>query len=259
MHVASGFSSIFSNMASIDLNCDMGEGMSNDVSIMPFISSANIACGLHAGDDDIMKQTIELSIQYNVAIGAHPSFNDKQNFGRTEMILDQNELYDLVTTQIHRLQNIAASFGAQLHHVKPHGALYNMAAKDAAMSHIICKAIKDVDATLILYGLSKSHLISEAKSSGLKTASEVFADRTYCEDGNLTPRSQPNALIEDEQRSLQQVWQMVNEKKVTTPLGNTISIDADTICIHSDGIHAVSFAKNIHSMLKQKGIGIKAI
>jgi UPF0271 protein len=246
-------------MQRIDLNCDMGEGVNNDALIMPYISSANIACGYHAGDDDTMKKTIQLALQHNVAIGAHPSFDDRKNFGRTEMMISADDLYDLLSIQLHRLKNIAGSFHARLHHVKPHGALYNMAAKDECMSSIVAKAIKDIDDSFILYGLSNSHLITEAKNIGLRTAAEVFADRTYTDEGRLTSRNQPGALIEDEERSLQQVLQMIMENKVTTVSGKTIPIEAATICIHGDGANAVAFAKNINEALKQNNIDIKAI
>jgi 5-oxoprolinase (ATP-hydrolysing) subunit A len=259
MPVPSAYNSSCNSMPSIDLNCDMGEGIGNDASIMPFITSANIACGFHAGDEDTMKQTIQLALFHNVAIGAHPSFNDKNNFGRTEMHLSPQQLYDLITTQVYLLQTLATKEGARLHHVKPHGALYNMAAADAEMSHTIAKAISDVDASLILYGLSNSHLITEAEKLGLRIASEVFADRTYQDNGKLTPRSQPNALIEDEEASLQQVLQMIEQQTVTTVSGKTIAIKADTICLHGDGKHAAEFAEHIHRSLKQKRIDIKAV
>ena len=186
----------------VDLNCDMGEGIGNDAAIMPFISSANIACGYHAGDEETMKQIVELCIKHNVAIGAHPSFDDKKTFGRTDMHLPASEIYNLVTKQIHLLDKIAKQQGASLHHVKPHGALYNMSAKDTELATTIASAIKDVDAKLILYGLSNSYSIVKANELGLKSANEVFADRTYQDDGSLTPRSQPNALIEDETKSI---------------------------------------------------------
>src|SRR5690242_7058689 len=189
----------------VDLNCDMGEGIGNDAAIMPYISSANIACGYHAGDEETIKQTVELCLKYNVAIGAHPSFNDKNNFGRTEMNLPLSEVYDLVTKQIHLLDKIAKQKGVLLHHVKPHGALYNMAAKDAELAARIALAVKDISTELILFGLSGSNSINEAKKIGMKTANEVFADRTYQDDASLTPRTEPNALIEDEMRSIQQV------------------------------------------------------
>lgn len=243
----------------IDLNCDMGEGMSNDAALMPFISSANIACGAHAGDEHTMHQTVALAMQYGVAIGAHPSFDDKGNFGRTEMQLTIPELYMLVQQQVKLLDKICAAAGATLHHVKPHGALYNMAAKEATFSAAIAKAIFDLNPALILYGLSGSHLISEAEKLGLKTASEVFADRTYRDDGSLTPRSQANALIEDEAIAMKQILQFIQQKTVTSTSGKTISLQADTICIHGDVKHAVAFAKRTETLLKEKNILIESI
>ena len=243
----------------IDLNCDMGEGMGNDAELMPFISSANIACGAHAGDEHTMQRTAALALQYGVAIGAHPSFNDKENFGRTEMQLTMPELYMLVQKQVKLLDKICATAGATLHHVKPHGALYNMAAKEATLSAAIANAIFDLNPALILYGLSGSHLISEAKNLGLKTASEVFADRTYREDGSLTPRSKPNALIEDEAIAMKQILQFIQQKTVTSTSGKIISLQADTICIHGDGKHAVAFAKRTATVLKEKNILIESI
>lgn len=230
----------------VDINCDMGEGMNNEEAIMPFISSANIACGYHAGDEDIMKRTIELALKHGVSIGAHPSFPDRENFGRTEMRLEPDVLYDMIVLQIKILDTIAEMSDAGLHHVKPHGALYNMAAKDPELASIIARAVKDSDPDLILYGLSGSHLISEARSIGLRTASEAFADRTYRDDGSLTPRTEPNALIEDTKEVLRQVKQMMQEGTVRTVSGKTIPILAETICIHGDGMHAVEFAKAIH-------------
>jgi UPF0271 protein len=245
--------------AEVDFNCDMGEGMSNDAAIMPFISSANIACGYHAGDESTMKRTVELCLKNNVAIGAHPSFFDKENFGRKEMELPAEKIYDLILAQIEILDKIARSGGAKLHHVKPHGALYNMSARDASLAKTIAKAVRYFDPHLILFGLSGSYSINEAKIMGLKTASEVFADRTYRDDGGLTARSQPNALIDDEEKMIQQVLQMIKERTVTSVTGKKIPITADTICIHGDGTHAVEFAGTIHQALKQNDIGIKAI
>jgi UPF0271 protein len=245
-------------MHTIDLNCDMGEGLSNDAQLMPFISSANIACGYHAGSENIMKRTVELALEYKVSIGAHPGFADKKNFGRTEMQLPLDQVYDLVTQQIILLQNIAKNFGTRLHHVKPHGALYNMAARDSALAATIAKAVHTIDATLLLYGLSGSHSISEAKKMGLKTASEVFADRTYQDNGVLTPRTQPHALIETEEASLQQVLQMIERNTVTSCYGKQVPIHAETICLHGDGLQAVSFAKKINYTLQKNNIGIKS-
>jgi 5-oxoprolinase (ATP-hydrolysing) subunit A len=233
-----------------DLNCDMGEGIGNDELIMPYITSANIACGYHAGDEKIMRQTILLAKKHNVKIGAHPSFLDRGNFGRTEIKASAKEVYELVSAQIHLLQKTASENGSSLHHVKPHGALYNMAAKDKELAKAIAEAVKNADENLVLYGLSKSYLISEAIALGLHTANEVFADRTYQDDGSLTPRSKPNALIQNTDGAIQQVLMMVNEGKVRTVSGKEIAIVAETICIHGDGEHAVEFAKAINDLFK---------
>ena len=246
-------------MQTIDLNCDMGEGLNTDAKIMPYISSANIACGYHAGDETIMKQTISLAIQHNVAIGAHPGFADIANFGRTEMQLPLNEVYQLITEQVLLLQNIAASLGTKLNHVKPHGALYNMSARDPLLANTIAKAVYKIDPKLVLFGLSGSHSITEAKKAGLVTASEVFADRTYTDTGSLTPRTQPNALIVSGDAALLQVVKMIAQKIVTSVSGKEVAIIAETVCIHGDGIHAVSFAKTIYQSLQQKNIGIQSI
>lgn len=237
----------------------MGEGLDNDALLMPLISSANIACGFHAGNAEIMKRTIELAIENNIAIGAHPGFKDQPNFGRTEMVLSEQELFDLMTEQIYLLKKIVASFGKKMHHVKPHGALYNMAARDENMARIIAASIKSVDASYILYGLSGSKLISEAIAAGLPTASETFADRTYQKDGSLTARNLTGAMIEKTEDSLQQVLQMIRDKSVTTIDGLTIPIKADTICIHGDGKQAVAFADLIRKNLLLNQITIQTI
>jgi UPF0271 protein len=246
-------------MNSIDLNCDMGEGLDNDALLMPFISSANIACGYHAGDENVMQRTIELCLQHTISIGAHPGFADKANFGRTEMQLSLEKVYELVADQIQLLQKMTNRAGAKLHHVKPHGALYNMAAKDAALANAIAKAVRDINPRLIFFGLSGSHLISEAEKLGLQTASEVFADRTYLDDSSLTPRSQPNAMIQTEEGSVQQVLQMIGEKTVTSINHKKIAIKAETICLHGDGKYALPFAKTIYAALQQNHIQIKPV
>lgn len=246
------------NMKSIDLNCDLGEGLTTDEQIIPLISSANIACGYHAGDVDTMKRTIELCLQQHVAIGAHPSWPDKENFGRTEMQKTAEEIYEIVTAQLFILAQTAKEQGAKLHHVKPHGALYNQSAKGKLIAAAIAKAVYDFDPSLIMFGLSGSVSLTEATALGLQTAHEVFADRTYQDDGSLTPRSQPNALITDEQTSLKQILQMINMHTVTSVTGKIITLKADTICIHGDGSNAVAFAKTISSALKQAHIDIKA-
>ena len=253
-------------MQAIDINCDMGEGIGNpgspagrDELIMPFISSVNIACGYHAGNETIIRQTIELAQKNNVAIGAHPSFFDKENFGRTEMNISADKIYDIIILQLRLIEKVAKDRQAKLHHVKPHGALYNMSAKDPVIANAIANAVKDFDEDLILFGLSGSRSIEEARRLNLRTASEVFADRTYQDDGSLTPRSQTNALIEESATSVMQALQMIKEGTVTSVNGNKISITADTICIHGDGKNAVEFAKAIYQSLKQNKIDIKAI
>lgn len=244
---------------SVDLNCDLGEGLPNDEALMPFISSANIACTFHAGNEDIIKRTIELCLQHNVAVGAHPGFHDKQNFGRVEQHLTDHEYTQLIIDQLEIIDSICLLFDIKLHHVKPHGALYNMAAKDAHLAAIIAKAVKEFDDTLILYGLSNSSSLTEAKRIGLQTTAEVFADRRYENDGSLTPRSHPSAMITDEEESLQQVIQMVTQQTVRSRTGNTIHVPAQTVCIHGDGQHAVAFAKRIHSTLTENDITIKSV
>jgi UPF0271 protein len=245
-------------MMSVDLNCDLGEGFLNDELLYPYISSANIACGYHAGDLDTITKSIEHCLKHNVAIGAHPGFNDKPNFGRTEIQLSAERLQDLVMHEILVVRFSAMKMGAKLHHVKLHGAMYNMAARDKAMALTIADAIHRVDPNLIVYGLSGSYLISESKALGLQTCSEVFADRTYQADGSLTARSQSNALINSTEASIAQVLQMVQQQSVTSVDGSVIPLIAETICLHGDGKHAVTFAKQIHQTLKQHNIDIKA-
>jgi 5-oxoprolinase (ATP-hydrolysing) subunit A len=246
-------------MFSIDLNCDLGEGMPNDAALMPYLSSANIACGFHAGDEKTIRATVELAIKNNVAIGAHPGFPDKSNFGRRELSFSPGEIYNIVADQINILEKICKGQGATIHHVKPHGALYNMAARNGEIAHAIAWAVFDASKQAVLYGLSGSASIMEAKNVGLITASEVFADRTYQDDGSLTPRSEANALIEDEKVSLQQVLQMIKHKTVTTVNSKTIPITAETICLHGDGGHAVDFARSIHKTFTRNNIIIKAM
>jgi UPF0271 protein len=243
-------------MLTIDINCDMGEGAGNDYLLMPFISSVNIACGYHAGDADTMLRTCELAIAADVAIGAHPGFADKANFGRTEMQLPPQAVYDLVTEQVYLLQRTAVTCGTVLTHVKPHGALYNMSAGNASIARTIARAVKDIDPGLVLFGLSGSHSITEAQSMGLTVANEVFADRTYQNDGSLTPRGQAGALAETTEAAVAQALQMVQQHTVTSIGGKEVPVIADTICIHGDGAHAVSFAKHIYRTLQQHSIGI---
>jgi UPF0271 protein len=243
----------------IDLNCDMGEGMDSDKEIMPYISSANIACGYHAGDEAAIRRTVDYCLQFGVAIGAHPGFDDKANFGRKEIKMEASALHDLAAKQINLVKTIAEERGGRLHHVKPHGALYNMAAADDALAQVLVQATKAVDPSLIFYGLSNSAMITAAIAAGLQPAAEVFADRTYQDNGRLTPRSQPGALITEEALSVKQVLQMAREGKVRTISGNVIAMPAETVCLHGDGAHAVTFAQMINQKLREQGIAIAAI
>jgi UPF0271 protein len=250
-------------MQTIDLNCDMGEAfgnyaMPNDEILLDHITSANIACGFHAGDPEVMQHTVAMAIKKGVAIGAHPGLPDLQGFGRREMKITANEAYQMTMYQIGALYGFVKAAGGKLHHVKAHGALYNMAAKDAALAKAIVQAVHDFDSTLILYGLAGSEMIEAAKKIGIITASEVFADRTYQGDGSLTPRSQSNALIIEEHQSIAQVLQMVKHQQVQSVSGKNIPLKAETLCLHGDGVHAVEFAKMINEKLKAEGITIKA-
>lgn len=213
------------------LNCDLGEGIGNDAELMPFIDEANIACGFHAGDAFSMRETVALCIIHGVKIGAHPSYLDRENFGRKEIELSPEEIYLLVKKQIETLNQIVKTAGGTLNHVKPHGALYNTSAKNEAVAKAIAKAVKDISGDLILFGLKGSLSIAAGKEIGLKTAEEAFADRRYESDGSLTPRSQPGACFTEVQDVLDQV-----EK-----------IKADTWCIHGDSPHALEFAKALNA------------
>jgi len=245
-------------MRVVDLNCDMGEGCGNDSELLDYVTSANIACGFHAGDEETMRRTAEAALAKGVAIGAHPSFPDRENFGRTKMHLSTQEVFDIVTEQVNAMRGICQGLETILNHVKPHGALYNMAADDAKLARAIADAVKSIDPELVMYGLSGSYLISEAQKLGLKTSSEVFADRTYTADGKLTPRSQPNALIAGTGDAINQVLQMVNGGTVTATTGATVPIVAETVCIHGDGPHAVEFAKAIRTQLDREGIEVRS-
>jgi len=244
-------------MRYIDINCDMGEGMDNDAALMPYISSVNIACGYHAGNEETMQQTVALASRYGVAIGAHVSFLDKENFGRKEMELPPEVVYELVLQQLIILQKIVKMQAVSIKHVKPHGALYNMSARDKQLADIIARVVHDFDPSLILVGLSNSHSINEAKTLGLQTASEVFADRRYEENGSLRSRSLPGALLEDADEVAEQVLKMVSNKTVIASTGKEIPVTAETICIHGDGKHAVEFAQTIYQNLKNHSIEIK--
>lgn len=248
----------------IDINCDMGESfgayrIGYDEEILNYITSANIACGFHAGDPATMRKTVRLALEKNVGIGVHPGFQDLVGFGRREMKISSQETYDIIVYQIGALYSFVKAEGGKLQHVKPHGALYNMAAKDKSLSEAIAEAIYKIDPELILFGLAGSELIDAGKKIGLRTANEVFSDRTYQQDGSLTSRSQPNALILDSQEAVNQVITMVKEKKVHTLQGTDHSIQADTVCIHGDSKRALEFARSLSVSLKEADIRLTKI
>ncbi len=238
----------------MDINSDMGEGfgvweMGNDVALLDFISSTNIACGWHAGDPARMKQLVELAVEKGVLIGAHPGLPDLVGFGRREMAITEEDAYNYVLYQASALQGFARAAGATLHHVKPHGALYNQAVKDIKLARGIARAVKDLDGEVVLYGLAGSCLIEAAKALKVPVWQEVFADRRYTKEGFLVPRTQAGAMIEDESIALAQVLQMAQKGEVTAIDGSIIKIQADTLCIHGDNPHAVTFAKKIQEAL----------
>ena len=244
-------------MRSIDLNCDMGEGYPSDALLMPYISSANIACGYHAGDLGTMRRTVELCTENNVAIGAHPSYPGRDDFGRTDMLgmgIAYEDLPELIINQVIVLQQVCREAGTNLHHVKPHGALYNRAAVDEIVATYICMAILSINPGLILYGLSGSLMEKAARKAGLQFRCEVFADRMYENDGTLRSRTKENALITDTGQSVRQVLQMINKGTVTTIENVEVPMRAETICIHGDGEHAVEFAETISHELKKNNI-----
>ncbi len=242
----------------LDINCDLGEGAGNDKAIMPYISSANIACGFHAGDPLLMAETVRLALAHNVAIGAHPGFPDREGFGRQEMAVPPAELRQQVLYQVGALAAITRAEGGQLHHVKPHGALYNMAARDAPMAETIAKAVADLNPDLVLVGLAGSELVKAGRTLGLRVAHEVFADRTYQRNGLLTPRSQPDALIDNDEAALAQIYEMVVNRRVMSIDGGTVPLQTDTLCLHGDGPHALTFAQAAHGFLTHHQITIQA-
>lgn len=248
----------------IDLNSDLGEGfgawrMGDDDAILEQVSSANIACGFHAGDPSVMRRTVRLATQRGVAIGAHPSLPDLQGFGRREMRVTPEEVYDFVLYQVGALQAFCRACGTVLSHVKPHGALYNMAASDEALARAIAHAVRDFDPDLVLFGLAGSALVRAGCEAGLPVAHEVFADRTYQADGSLTPRTRADALLDDPALAWKQVRSMVFEGAVTAIGGTRISIRADTLCLHGDGAAAVELARSLRRALQAEGVQVAPV
>ena len=246
----------------VDLNCDLGESfgawtLGQDEALLPYLTSANIACGYHAGDPAVMKRTVRAALRHHVALGAHPGLPDLAGFGRRNMDISPEEAFDLTVYQLGALQAIAKAEGGQLHHLKPHGALYNMAATNAALAEALAEAVYKVQPELLLYGLAGSELTRAGEKLGLRTAHEVFADRTYQADGTLTPRRQPGALITDAGVALAQVLRLVREGVVRSQQGTDVAQRADTVCLHGDGAHALEFAQGLHAALRQAGVRLQ--
>lgn len=238
---------------SIDLNCDLGEGAGQDAALMTLITSANVACGAHAGDEATMRTTVARAQAHGVILGAHPGFADRANFGRKEQELTPCALHELITWQVEALRELGP-----VRHVKPHGALYNLAARDRAVAEVIAEAVYECDPALVLFGLAGSELLAAGRARGLRVASEVFADRTYRADGSLTPRTRADALIVDEEVAVAQVLRMVREGVVRATDGTEVKIEVDTVCLHGDGEHAVAFAQRLNAALRAAGIAIKS-
>lgn len=251
-------------MLRVDLNCDMGESfgvyqLGHDTELLKCVTSANIACGFHAGDPATMRKTVRLAMSNGVAIGAHPGLSDLSGFGRREMKLTPQETYDLVVYQVGALMAFAKTEGGELRHVKPHGALYNMAALNPELAEAIASAVSKVDPRLVLMGLSGSELLRAGQVAGLRTASEVFADRAYEQDGTLTPRNHADSMISDPHQAAQRVTRMIKEGRVCSRDGHDIPLQADTVCIHGDAPHAVEFARELRTALEQAGIAIRSL
>ncbi len=242
----------------VDLNADLGEGCDTDEALLSLVTSANIACGGHAGDAVTMLRTVDGALARGVAIGAHPSFVDRANFGRSERQLPEEEVYATVLTQIGALDAIVRARGGRLAHVKPHGALYNQSARDPALAATIARAVRDFDPSLALFALANSASVAAAREAGLRVVEEVFADRGYEPDGSLVKRGTPGALIDDEQQAVDQTLRMVRERSVRAIDGTVVPINAQTVCLHGDGAHALAFARRIREGLRAAGVTVTA-
>jgi UPF0271 protein len=250
-------------MKTIDLNCDMGESygawrMGADAEVMRYITSANIACGFHGGDPATIRKTVRLAVDRGVAIGAHPSLPDLMGFGRRAMRISPQDMYDLVVYQAGAVEAFARAAGAKLHHVKCHGALYNMAATDEGLSEAMAKAVRDLGGGVMLYALSNSVMMNIARQQNIPVYGEVFADRGYSDDGTLAPRDKPGGMIEDAAASVKQALAMIEEGYVTSLTGKRVAVAADTMCLHGDQPGAVAFAQNLRKAFSEKGITVAA-
>jgi UPF0271 protein len=242
----------------VDLNADLGEGAGHDDELLSLVTSANIACGFHAGDADTMRRSIEGARDRKVAVGAHPSLFDRENFGRKELPVKSDEVFDAVVYQLGIFQAIAEAAGVLPNHVKPHGALYNMAVRDEDLAEAIARAIAKVDAKLLLFAPQNTALARAGEKNGLQIAHEVFADRNYLNDGALVPRTRPDALLHDPDEAAPRVVRMLREGKVQSVDGVDVDVRAETICLHGDNPEAVDFARILRSRLEKEGVTIRA-
>jgi len=242
----------------VDLNADLGEGSGRDAELFELITSANIATGFHAGDSDTMHAAISAAMQHGVAVGAHPSFFDRENFGRKELKVPKEEVFDAVAYQLGIFQAIASALAVRPNHVKPLGALYNMAVRDKNLADAIARAIGSVDPKLILFAPNNSELSRAGEAHGLKIAREIFADRNYLNDGWLVPRTRPDALLHDPKEAAQRVLRMLREGKVRSVEGRDVDVRGETICVHGDTPGAVEFARELRTQLEREGVRISA-
>ena len=243
---------------SVDLNADLGEGSGHDAELFELISSANIATGFHAGDSDTMHAAISAAMQHGVAVGAHPSFFDRENFGRKELKVPNEEVFDAVAYQLGIFQAIASALGVRPNHVKPHGALYNMAVRDEKLADAIARGIESVDPKLILFAPDNTELAHAGETHGVQIAREIFADRNYLNDGWLVPRTRPDALLRDPKEAAERVLRMLREGKVRSVEGHDVDVRGETICVHGDTPGAVEFARELRTQLEREGVGISA-
>ncbi|HNV07105.1 MAG: 5-oxoprolinase subunit PxpA [Dokdonella sp.] len=244
---------------SIDFNCDLGEGCANDADVMPFISSANIACGAHAGDIASMRATLRLCAAHGVSAGAHPGYADREHFGRRALALSREQIRSLLHEQLERIAEIALAEGVALVHVKPHGALYNQAAADAVLADAIAEAVRAFDSNLILVGLAGSRLITAGLAHGLRIAHEAFTDRRYQSDGSLAPRGQPGAVIESVDAAIAQALAIVRGESIACIDGTALRVHADTLCLHGDGSDAAGFAGSLRAAFDDAGVMVRCL
>jgi 5-oxoprolinase (ATP-hydrolysing) subunit A len=242
----------------VDLNADLGEGAGHDDELLQVVSSASIACGFHAGDPTSILASIRAARERGVAVGAHPSFADRENFGRLEVVLPAGEVFANVAYQVGAFRALAAAAGARLNHVKAHGALYNMAVRDETLAEAIVHAVLAVDSSLLLFAPGKSALERAAQSAKLGVVREVFADRNYLADGSLVPRTRPDALLHDPEEAAMRVLRMLREGVVRSVDGKDVEVHAETICLHGDTPGAVEFARSLRESLQKEGISIQA-